>query len=479
MNEIDRLLRNKAGIELPNIVITRPADSSIKNDSLGKVVRGGTPGKESNIEIRRSGESPELKSYPEIYKPSRGNTEKSFEDPDPYTHAIDTNNNTLKRTSVVKETSEIIGNIDSEFKNAQGWAEKFGVKIPDATSLNNWIKQITGGKGIELISNTDLGNEGLIGYLIHLWTSNVNLARIPADLLLRMYLKSQQEKLSGTRKFDELSDELLDRLSNKSQSSDLKVVSNRPVNTNLKADLYEYNQFGEDNGTELETSGALVPHPKSADKSILSGFGNLSDVWKSSTGDIKILKDDDQIYFQTYNKLRDFEFSDNFYWGVKLTKFESEAAFGKSLLPDFPADYQSGWWPVTACSFTKGSLTSKSFQLPFFKLEIPHQGGRPSNLKLTMVDDSKHSIRYWLDNYIRKTFDLENNLVLPYKNICWDIIVCRYDCTLHTLYQKDLICLLSQFNSPFLGVGHHGSDDIDLSFEIVGEYKMNDKVAEY
>lgn len=184
---------------------------------------------------------------------------------------------------------------------------------------------------------------------------------------------------------------------------------------------------------------------------------------------------DEETYFQGSRGLwqtsdgTSYEMADNFYWGCRVHPYIGY----ECLLPKFPEEFRQGWWPVLSLSYTKSSLISKSFQVPFFNLEIPISTERPSKMRMTLLDNSKRSFQYWLEDYVDKCFDIDNNIILPYKNILLHVTVYRYDMTLSKLYQGDYLGLISTHNLAFNGENSHNANEIDLNLEIVGEYPAN------
>lgn len=500
MSELDELLRRKAGLSSAKEVIPKaeiPVDTNPHIPVDTSAPRGGTNGSPRVITIKRSGRKG---SQSEVVI-TRGGTEGTETDnrverpggvgsptdqeidrgggqginmpvtpitrpgqegiktaPGEYKHKEDTNPETVNRTSDWKEGVSLL---DTSVTDVLRWFEKLGIKIPNVTQANELAKLLTGGHGVEWITNANLTNEALIGYFTHLYQNGWNLARIPVDIGLRLLLEAQTKANAKAREIEV-----------KGRNEGLLTVTQDAKRPNLTPTT----EMGEYLGYEFSNDQLI--HVVRQVSSILkkNGFADMAE-----TGAMNEIKDADsnEIYAGTYKRWRGFEFSDNFYWGLRINPFDSQkAGYGESLLPTFPSEFSSGWWPVTSCSFTKGSLKSKSFQLPFFNLEIPHQGERPSNLKMSLIDNARHAFRYWLEDYVRKCFDIDNNLTLPYKNICFDITVYRYDCNYSILYRKRLICLLSQFNAAFMGVENHSSDEIDLDFEIVGDYPEDDMFVE-
>ena len=167
-----------------------------------------------------------------------------------------------------------------------------------------------------------------------------------------------------------------------------------------------------------------------------------------------------------------YEMADNGLWGVRVRPFSTNNI--KCCLPVFPKEFSSGWWPVIACSYTKNHLQGKEFKLPFFSFSMPLSGERPSGMKLHLLDNEKRSMQYWLEQYVRQTFNLNNNTVYPYKNLLLRITVYRYDTVFSTLYSGDYLCLISDHHLYFNGEGSHGNSEIELSLNIVGEYPANE-----
>lgn len=167
-----------------------------------------------------------------------------------------------------------------------------------------------------------------------------------------------------------------------------------------------------------------------------------------------------------------YEMADNGLWGVQVRPFSTNNI--KCCLPAFPKEFSSGWWPVIACSYTKNHLQGKEFKLPFFSFSMPLSGERPSGMKLQLLDNEKRSMQYWLEQYVRQTFNLNNNTVYPYKNLLLRITVYRYDTVFSTLYSGDYLCLISDHHLYFNGEGSHGNSEITLSLNIVGEYPANE-----
>jgi hypothetical protein len=184
-------------------------------------------------------------------------------------------------------------------------------------------------------------------------------------------------------------------------------------------------------------------------------------------------------WFAGYARWQDFEFSDEMWWGCSIYPYAPEGKQGFSRLPQFPPQYQDGWWPVVAASFNKGSIRSKSFNLPFFDLDLPVSATRPSQLRITFVDDAKRSIRYWLEDYIRLVFDFDTNSTVPYKHLCLLIEFYRYDITRAVLYRKKFICMIKDPTSVFNGGNSHQLDEIDIEFNIVGEQTDRDLYRKY
>jgi len=500
MSELDDLLRRKAGlgtqVDIPKAELpadTNPhasVDTSVPREGIPgqprvitaqrggrngsrskvKITRGGTSGQPTEVTSERGGElgshTEVTSSLPPSVEPTqvdtaakRGGTPGTITEPGEYKHAEDTNSVTIQRTSKYLDAIEYYQKYGGKYiDDLKGWLNgRVGLNIPSYDQANTWLKSLTGGQGTEVVANADLKNEDLVGYVAHLFKDPSALWRIPVDIALRLLIKSQVDGKASLREYQEMRKDA-DIINWEDGRRKEKL---RPQSDSVEDYLGYRLEGGQIKSFTNKVAKTLITH----------GFGgNEMNTLVGGTGDKAT------NYFTTYQRMHDFEFSDSFFWGLNIRAFDSAGSgFGKSLLPKFPEEFSAGWWPVTSCSFTKGSLQSKSFQLPFFKLEIPALGERPSNLKLSVVDNARHAIRYWLEDYVRKTFDVDNNIVLPYKNICWDITVYRYDCTLNTLYSKQMICLLSSYNAPFLGMENHGYDEIDLEFEIVGEYTEDNK----
>ena len=333
---------------------------------------------------------------------------------------------------------------DPVYKNLLGKIDDFGGFIQRAVGvdvfsmnpgqINTWIKTVTGGKGIEELSNTNLGNEAMLAYVRRILQAPNNLTRIAFDMAFRYQLLGKAT----------------DWILNKTLGISLSDLNKKPE---LRKDYvlgYEIDQGVLTSTYKKLTEVFFAPNQKYPNVAVLNPDGF-----------------NEEVMFTNRKRLEGFELADNFYWGLNITRYEGGNI--SSFLPEFPPEFSSGWWPVTTCSFSKGSLKSRNVRLPFLDFNIPATKERPSNFRMTVIDNATHSIRYWLEKYINSCFIIDTNQVLPYKNLLWNIIVYRYDCTMNTLYRKNILCLLSEFTSIFNGESSHGTDEIDLEFNVVGE----------
>lgn len=333
---------------------------------------------------------------------------------------------------------------DPVYKNLLGKIDDFGGFIQRAVGvdvfsmnpgqINSWIKTVTGGKGIEELSNTNLGNEAMLAYVRRIMQAPNNLVRIAFDMAFRYQLLNKAA----------------DWLLNKTLGISLDDLNKKPESRKDYVLGYEINQGVLTSTYKKLTEVFFAPGQKLPNVATLNPDGF-----------------NEEVMFTTRKRLEGFELADSFYWGLNITRYEGGNI--SSFLPEFPPEFSNGWWPVTTCSFSKGSLKSRNIRVPFLDFNIPATKERPSNFRMTVIDNATHSIRYWLEKYINSCFDIDTNQVLPYKNLLWNIIVYRYDCTMNTLYRKNILCLLSEFTSIFNGESAHSVDEIDLEFNVVGE----------
>jgi len=496
---------HKKDTQLGGITATRPAkivkDSDIeyqvheKDTQLDgvEVNRGGDPGELTEIEVTRPGAPGEVSEI-NVQRPSNNvvlnellragipedQNRFSFSDTeeDFITGFLDRLNSIARQTSLVTGTA--------------------GFNIPDLSNVSSVLNLLfptdsQGNKTYQLLSNVSgLINIDVLGYFKHLMSNEWNLARLPLDIGLRELLKAKHNELVNRKKLPpglktptkpgqvlsdtdyEINKEIYDSYT---ASVHKKTDSRHPIDQikhqlddkNLAYDpleqYYGYSLYwdGSDH-TELTWRVRDLFEILDPSKFEEKDIGRLSE-----------LKDKNIFFSGDYNRWKGFEMSDDMYWGVRVGKYHP--ANSKNLLPEFPKEFseESGWWPITSLSFTKASLKSKTFAFPFFSLTVPYSNERPSKLRVTVLDNSRKSIRYWLEEYVNTCFNLDENIVLPYKNICWVFTVYRYDMTLATLYSKKLICLLAEFNAGFNGATSHADDEINLDFEIVGEYYQENK----
>jgi len=477
-------------------VINRPGEMGTTSDN--DVVRPGQLGTTNPPDINRPGELGSVSDEVRVGLPKNQNPNWVEND-----------------GKGVATVSDFIQRYSKLASQVSGWSGVAGFDLPDVGNINGLLQSLGLGDHANLLTNVSKNDLiDLQGYFKHLMQNDWSYGRVALDIGLREWLKFQNAKTSEKR----------EALYNQYKDGDLKSSDIRRragILDNNKRVLYETggtlnSAIGVDGVKTLQTKVIKKPTdqgPASKKQEILVetnpenyikvnsftpienylGYvpkegeglvllpGLVSNVL-NKTGfndqgyltDLAVdINDARNFYSGNYNWWRNFEMSDDMYWGVRITPFNSSPII--SMLPEFPEEFNWGWWPVISCSFTKNSLKSKTFQFPFFALTIPYQSERPSKLKLEVLDNNRKAIRYWLEQYVEECFDLDNNTVLPYKNICWDITVYRYDMTLSTMYAKRLICLLSEFNCAFNGSSVHVSDEIDLNFEIVGEYMKANK----
>lgn len=296
------------------------------------------------------------------------------------------------------------------------------------------LELLLGSTGVANARNILSKTQDAIVFAKYLLKSPTNAVRIALDAAL-------QKSMIAKIKAQQLTGEIL------------------PPNQNFEPE-YQLGQYSgwkttDENGTIIKYTGML--------DSILKKYGFKSGSMKFN--ELKEGPDGNPIMMTTRKNLVGFEMADNFYWGISIKK----ATQYESKLPDFPADFSNGWWPVMTASFTKSSLKSRSIRLPFINLEIPFNGERPSGLKLSILDNARRDVRYYFEKYVKSVFDISNNTVLPYKNLLFDIQVYQYDCTLNTMYTKNLLCVVGEMTNSFIGEQGHSADEIEVNFTIVGE----------
>ena len=427
--------------------------------------------------------------------------------------------------------SNTLGRINKIAENVIGFGGFLGLKLPNITNLNTWLKMIPGSPGVELITGFNANNQDLLAYCKFMCNHPMNWVRIASDLLFRYTTLTASQDITRVSKALWVGDsETNDNYGSsilkeggvvaKAAMALLKLIARR-----LK--MSEYNwlsgqqgqkslQFEKDwwdsmktrrqtldqshpinpyNGSEditrekmlfYDTETNLDPsNPKLLSVDQMFADGKFRPEFKDTAirklaGAIvngQVSESDD--WFAGYARWQDFEFSDDMWWGCSIYPYQPDGQDNFSRLPKFPPQYQDGWWPVVNASFNKGSIRSKSFNLPFFDLDLPVSATRPSQLRITFVDDVKRSIRYWLEEYIRLVFDFDTNSTVPYKHLCLLIELYRYDITRAVLYRKKFICMIKDPTSVFNGGNAHQLDEIDIEFNIVGEQTDRDLYRKY
>lgn len=189
-------------------------------------------------------------------------------------------------------------------------------------------------------------------------------------------------------------------------------------------------------------------------------------VLKDGRGSIKdLFTADGRSPITTRKRLSNMDLSDSFYWGIVINKYNP----GNSKIPDFPIEFHDGWWPVTSCDFGKSNVSSREFKLPNSNIAVPEDGERSTDLTIALVDNSRHAITYWLEEYTRIAYDVKTNVVVPYKRLTFDIEIYQYDRTMTTLYYKNLLCVIKNRTNVFNGTGSHVTEEPRIEFSIVGE----------
>ena len=271
---------------------------------------------------------------------------------------------------------------DPVYKNLLGKIDDFGGFIQRAVGvdvfsmnpgqINTWIKTVTGGKGIEELSNTNLGNEAMLAYVRRILQAPNNLTRIAFDMAFRYQLLGKAA----------------DWILNKTIGISLSDLNKKPESRKDYVLGYEIDQGVLTSTYKKLTEVFFAPNQKYPNVAVLNPDGF-----------------NEEVMFTNRKRLEGFELADNFYWGLNITRYEGGNI--SSFLPEFPPEFSSGWWPVTTCSFSKGSLKSRNVRLPFLDFNIPATKERPSNFRMTVIDNATHSIRYWLEKYINSCFIID------------------------------------------------------------------------
>jgi hypothetical protein len=178
-------------------------------------------------------------------------------------------------------------------------------------------------------------------------------------------------------------------------------------------------------------------------------------------------------YFTTFFKLNNFfclgdkaGLSNDAYWAVRIGHYNK----WKSGLPKLPYPYNTGYWPITSVSFPIGDLKSRQISTPWFEIAVPELTSKPTVLKLTVVDNSVHTFKNWLIDYISKVYDHKTGIVVPYENCMFEIELWKYTNQLEPIQHFKFLIVLANYTLSFEGNDDRGTaNEYDIEFSIVAE----------
>ncbi len=362
-----------------------------------------------------------------------------------------------------------------------------------------WVGRI--GEGVDMLKNAETGRNLIADGLGTLARSIRDAQRQSSDSAIEISNSPNSEKPAG-------------------------VIHNKPSLTDfsMSVDVSK----AEDAKNYFETLAKQVPlldHNRVDESGLALTLQDLCNTRLSSIATVDKLKDTLAAspytttpgkYIKALGAKNNMTLDTNAYWEVVIEPFcHKRLTGGWSFLPSIHEinmenkllhgwnTHYDKWIPLSNVELQKSKLTSKTLGLYDGEISYPISVEYTNELRMTVIDDQYKSWRRYFQRcsdvsvysseahdiswYIERNKD-DNHLAIPtaidktkfciayYKNVTFRIRLYFMTPQFSTIKKFDLLGVLKDFSEEYYGDIDAGSQDLNISFSIVGENPEDDNV---
>lgn len=167
-------------------------------------------------------------------------------------------------------------------------------------------------------------------------------------------------------------------------------------------------------------------------------------------------------FLNNVDQVRNIEWGRSFLWDIK---FEGDLGG-----PAPPAPF-SDWFPAVDVSEPTAELVTHSIDLAGSAIKVPHRS-TPFDISVTFLDDHKHTLRHWLEEWINVTCLKNGRQVEVLKKCCRIMHIAKLT-PQRVVFETSSYYVFPEGQVKF--DGNSGSDIIQhqLSFCIAGDARTN------
>lgn len=187
--------------------------------------------------------------------------------------------------------------------------------------------------------------------------------------------------------------------------------------------------------------------------------------------------DDGNTYtapLQGYKSLAGFSLDSGHLWDISLKPYEGDSNGNLTYLPPTPTN--NSWVPAISYEFTDFKNSNKEVDLgmAYDSISIPEGRKRGTEFGTIFVDDQFGNWFKYFREVSKLTSSVKGGLVLPYKNVTFELCLYILDPGAHIRYLRRLLVVLNDFSAKHSGEEDPSLVTFNMDWSIVGELQVED-----